>query len=217
MIILLTGTPGTGKTTIAPLLAEKLGCCLVDINHLVEEKQIYTGLDPEKGYKIVDMDALEEELYKITGLGENSGNHNQENPNSYNINQENPNLKKDFNHKKENLEENLKNNSCTLIEGHLSHYFPQADFVVVLRTEPRILQDRLKKRDWQEVKIRENLEAEALDICTWEAFQIHGKKVHELNTSIIIPEKVVDLILDIINGKKSFPVGEIDFSAYLGQ
>jgi adenylate kinase len=196
MIILLTGTPGTGKTTIAPLLAEKLGCRLVDINHLVEEKQIYTGLDPEKGYKIVDMEALEEELHKITSPSENSVNQNQKNP---------------------NLEENLKNNSCTIIEGHLSHYFPQADFVVVLRTEPHILQDRLKKRDWQEVKIRETLEAEALDICTWEAFQIHGKKVHELNTSIISPEKVVDLILDIISGKKSFPVGEIDFSSYLSR
>ncbi len=183
MIILLTGTPGTGKTTIAPLLAEKLGCHLVDINHLVEEKEIYTGLDPEKGYKIVDMEALEEELYKITGLDDVSGNQN----------------------------------SCTIIEGHLSHYFPQADWVVVLRTEPHILQGRLKKRDWGDVKIRENLEAEALDICTWEAYQTHGNKVHELDTSSIMPEKVVDLISDIIHGKKSFPVGEIDFSAYLSR
>nr|WP_279383589.1 AAA family ATPase [Methanobacterium formicicum] len=48
MIILLTGTPGTGKSTISPLLADKLGCQLVDVNHLVEEKHLYTGLDPEK-------------------------------------------------------------------------------------------------------------------------------------------------------------------------
>jgi adenylate kinase len=184
MIILLTGTPGTGKTTISPLLAEKLGCQVVDINHLVEEKQLYTGLDPEKGYKVVDLDALEEELHKILNFQENS--------------------------------KHPKNNSCKIIEGHLSHYFPNADLVVVFRTEPLILEDRLKKRDWQEVKIRENLEAEALDICTWESYQIHGKNVHEIDTSNITPENAVDIILEIISGKKSFPPGSIDFSAYLG-
>jgi polynucleotide 5'-kinase involved in rRNA processing len=74
MIILITGTPGTGKTTISPLLAEKLGCYLVDINQLVEEKQLYTGVDPEKGYKIVDLDSLEGELHKIVDVTLNESN-----------------------------------------------------------------------------------------------------------------------------------------------
>ncbi|MDY9922481.1 adenylate kinase family protein [Methanobacterium sp.] len=195
MIVLLTGTPGTGKTTISHLLAEKLGCQLVDINHLVGEKHLYTGLDPEKDYKIVDMDALEGELFKIVG-GENAGHQ-----------------KKDSN--KDSCINSIKT-SCIIIEGHLSHYFPRADLVVVFRTDPRILEERLKKREWKAAKIRENLEAEALDICTWEAHQTHGTKVHEVETTHITPEEAINIISEIINGKKSFPVGNIDFSGYLG-
>jgi adenylate kinase len=181
MIILLTGTPGTGKTTISPLLADKLGCHLVDVNHLVEEKHLYTGVDPEKNYKIVDMEALEDELFQIVSKPDGDSS-----------------------------------KGCIIIEGHLSHYFPRADLVIVFRTEPKVLENRLQKRDWKESKIRENLEAEALDICTWEAHQIHGSRVHEVETTKITPEETIDIILDIVNGKKSLPVGEIDFSGYLG-
>ena len=210
MIILLTGTPGTGKTTISHLLAEKLGCQLVDINHLVEEKHLYTGLDPEKDYKIVDMDALERELFRIVG------SENTVDPKKDSIKDSTKASTNDFlNDSSEDLSINPTKNSCIVIEGHLSHYFPQADLVVVFRTEPTTLSERLRKRGWKETKIRENLEAEALDICTWEAHQIHPDKVHEVETTKITPEEVIDVILDIVDGKKSFPVGNIDFSGYL--
>ena len=178
MIILITGTPGTGKTTISPLLAEKLGCYLVDINQLVEEKQLYTGVDPEKGYKIVDLDSLEGELHKIVDVTLNESN-------------------------------------CIIIEGHLAHYFPVAEWVIVFRTDPNVLKGRLEQRNWGELKIRENLEAEALDICTWEAYQIHTTNVHEVDTSGLTPEEAVNTVFEIISGKKSCPPGEIDFSTYL--
>ncbi|MFA0833467.1 MAG: adenylate kinase family protein [Methanobacterium formicicum] len=211
MIILLTGTPGTGKTTISHLLAEKLGCQLVDINHLVDEKHLYTGLDPEKDYKIVDMDALEGELFKVVGL-----------QNAVDLKKDSlkdstkSSTKDSRNDSSKDFSINPTKNSSIIIEGHLSHYFPQADLVVVFRTEPTTLSERLRKRGWKETKIRENLEAEALDICTWEAHQIHQEKVHEVETTTITPKEVIDVILDIIDAKKSFPVGNIDFSGYLG-
>ncbi|MBP1946637.1 adenylate kinase family protein [Methanobacterium petrolearium] len=176
MIILLTGTPGTGKTTVSPLLAEEFNCTLIDINQLVDEKKLYTGLDSQKGYKVVDMVALEGEIQKII---------------------------------------DKKDHQCVIIEGHLSHYFPRANFVVVLRTEPSVLEERLIKRDWKSSKIHENLEAEALDICTWEAHQTHGSKVHEVDTTNITPEESVNTILEIIRGEKSRPPGNIDFSGFL--
>lgn len=207
MILLLTGTPGTGKTTISKLLAEKFGCQLVDINHLVEEKHLYTGLDPEKNYKIVDMDALEGELFKIVDV-ENVGDQKTDSSIDISINSSIDSGKDSC--------INFSKTSCIIIEGHLSHYFPQADLVVVFRTEPHTLEERLKKREWKAAKIRENLEAEALDICTWETYQIHGTKVHEVETTNITPEEAINIISEIINGKKSFPVGNIDFSGYLG-
>lgn len=222
MIILLTGTPGTGKTTISHLLAEKLGCQLVDINHLVEEKHLYTGLDPEKDYKIVDMDDLEEELFRIVGpenavdLKKDSiKDSTKSSIKAFTKDYTESSTKNSLNDSS-NLSINSTKNSCIIIEGHLSHYFPQADLVVVFRTEPTTLSERLRKRGWTEPKIRENLEAEALDICTWEAHEIHQEKVHEVETTKITPEEVIDVILDIIDGKKSFSVGNIDFSEYLG-
>ena len=65
MIILITGTPGVGKTTISKILAEKLNAHLLAINELVDEKHIYTGIDEERGYKIVDLDALFNEIDNI--------------------------------------------------------------------------------------------------------------------------------------------------------
>jgi len=179
MLLLVTGTPGTGKSTLSKLLVEKLTGKLVEINQLVEDKKLYTGHDPEKGYLEVDLKALEKELQGIvTKCPE-----------------------KDF---------------WIVVEGHLSHYFPNAELVLVLRTNPQVLEKRLIRRGWGDAKINENLEAEALDVCTWEAFQIHGENVQELDTTTINPEKAVKTVLEIIKGEKSFPVGNVDFSEYLG-
>ena len=177
MIILITGTPGVGKTTVSSILVEKTGAYLVDINKLVDEKHLYTGIDEERGYKIVDMDALFNEMDKIINIDD---------PDKH-----------------------------VIVEGHLSHLFEKSDIVIVLRANPDILKDRMKTKGWKSAKIRENIEAEAIDVCSYEAFEIHGDKVNEIDTSDILPEHVADLIIDVINGSKSFPVGNVDFLEYL--
>ncbi len=179
MIILITGTPGVGKTTVSSILSEKLNACLININELVGEKHIYTGIDEERGYKIVDMDALFKELNEIIGKID---------PDKY-----------------------------IIIEGHLSHLFESSDLVIVLRANPDVLQDRMKTKGWKEAKIRENIEAEAIDICSYESFEIHGDKVNEIDTSDISPEEVADLIINVVNGDKRYPVGSVDFLEYLGK
>lgn len=177
MIILITGTPGVGKTTVSPILAEKLDAHLININELVDEKHIYTGIDEERGYKIVDLDALFNELDEIIGK--------------------------------------IGPDKCIIIEGHLSHFFENSDLVIVLRANPDVLRVRMKTKGWKKAKIRENIEAEAIDVCSYEAFEIHEDKVNEIDTSDIPPEKIADLIIDVINGNKRFPVGSVDFLEYL--
>ena len=176
MIILITGTPGVGKTTVSNLLAERLDACLIDINQLVEEKHLYTGIDEVRKYKIVDLDALFDEMNRIVGEI---------------------------------------NNNFTIIEGHLSHLFENSDIVIVLRANPDVLKRRMETKGWGKSKIRENIEAEAIDLCSYEAHEIHGDKVNEIDTSSIAPEEVVDLIIDVINGDKKFPAGSVDFLEYL--
>ncbi|HEY0196737.1 MAG TPA: adenylate kinase family protein [Methanobacterium sp.] len=177
MILFITGTPGTGKTTVSRLLKEQLSFTLVEVNQLVEYEKLYTGYHEEKGYKIVDIPALCLNLNDIiTNLGDG---------------------------------EDL------LVEGHLSHFCNGADRVVVLRAHPDTLQNRMQDKGFKEAKIRENIEAEALDICSFEAFQKYGDKASEIDTTNKNPQEVIDSIKMIIDGDETFPVGGIDFSDYL--
>ena len=178
MIILITGTPGVGKTTVSSILVEKTGAYLVNINELVDEKHLYTGIDEERGYKIVDLDALFNEMNKI-------------------------------------IEKVNAPDEYILVEGHLSHLFEHSDMVIVLRANPDALRPRMETKGWGAAKICENIEAEAIDVCSYEAFEVHGDKVNEIDTSDIPPEHVADLIIDVINGSKRFPVGNVDFLEYL--
>ena len=174
MIIFITGTPGTGKTTVSDILKEQLKIELVEINKLVEDEKLFTGYDEEWGYKIVDIPFLCQALNDMISKSE----------------------------------EDL------LIEGHLSHFCDGADVVVVLRAAPNILRKRLQSKGFKESKIRENITAEALDICAYEAFQNYQNKAHEIDTSLKTPQEVADMIEQILMGKKSYPVGEVDFSNY---
>ncbi|KAF2417994.1 P-loop containing nucleoside triphosphate hydrolase protein [Tothia fuscella] len=64
--IIVTGTPGVGKTSHAELLAEKTGLQHLAINKVAEEQNCYDGRDEELQTWIVDedklLDALEAEV-----------------------------------------------------------------------------------------------------------------------------------------------------------
>jgi adenylate kinase len=55
-----------------------------------------------------------------------------------------------------------------LFEGHLAHLLP-VDVAWVVRCDPDALRPRLESRGYAASKVRENLEAEALDIILAEA------------------------------------------------
>ncbi|MCD6403350.1 MAG: adenylate kinase family protein [Candidatus Aenigmarchaeota archaeon] len=71
MIIAITGTPGTGKTTVAKLLAKKLGWRYVSVNDIVFEKKLYLGFDEKRKSYDVDMKALNKEIEALRKTGEN--------------------------------------------------------------------------------------------------------------------------------------------------
>ncbi|OED30190.1 adenylate kinase family protein [Methanosphaera sp. WGK6] len=58
MIIIITGTPGTGKSTVSKLVAEKMNAKLISINSLLEEYNLNLGTDELRGYKIVDTESM---------------------------------------------------------------------------------------------------------------------------------------------------------------
>ena len=63
--IVVTGTPGVGKTTHCEMLAEKTGLRHVSVNQVVKDKDCHEGWDDEFHSWIVDedklLDALEDE------------------------------------------------------------------------------------------------------------------------------------------------------------
>lgn len=161
MQIALTGTPGTGKTTVAALLPYPV----LDINSLVKGG-MNLGLDPERGCLEADMDALAGHLACLDG------------------------------------------DNTQILEGHFSHHF--ADWSIVLRLSPSALRPRLEARGYSEAKIRENLEAEALDVITVEAVEM-CRRVDEIDTTGRSAEDVARMIRDIIEGRLSLAPGQVDW------
>ena len=70
-VIFISGTPCTGKTTVSEILASRLDCKLIKINDLALENDFVLGIDEDKGYKVIDIDRLNEKVMEIkSGSGE---------------------------------------------------------------------------------------------------------------------------------------------------
>ena len=169
--VFITGTPCTGKTT----LASKLNGHLIKINDLAINHDFVLGIDENKGYKVIDIDKLSAYVDELI---------------------------KDC-------------DELLIFEGHLSHLCDGADKVIVLRVDPDILKTRLEARDYSDAKIRENLEAEALGVCSAEAYEKYSDKVYELDVSGLAMDEAVDLIEDVIHNGGDYPVGSVDFMDWL--
>ena len=64
-IIIVTGTPGTGKTTLSKELSLVLGYKYVDINKVIEAHDLSEGYDKERECDIVDTGKLVIQLEKM--------------------------------------------------------------------------------------------------------------------------------------------------------
>ena len=180
-VIFISGTPCTGKTTVAANLNDYLSqngfdSKLIRINDFAIENDLVLGEDPNKFYKVIDIDGLNECL---------------------------------------NEEINQSSNDVLIVEGHLSHLCEGADKMIVLRLNPSILKGRLEERNYSASKIQENLEAEALAVCSAEAYEIYGDEVNEFDVSEKSIEEIRDLILAIATDNLECPVGSIDFMDWL--
>lgn len=114
-------------------------------------------------------------------------------------------------------EEKLKDvdlNENVVLDGHLSHFIP-CDVVFVLRLVPDELKKRLERKDWNRKKIKENLEAEILGICSYQARE-ENEEVYEIDTTGLSKEEVVEKIMEIIHEKDSDFKTEIDWMKNYG-
>ena len=218
-ILFITGTPCVGKTTIANELnndlSKKYNSKLIKINELAIKNHLIQGEDLEKGYKIVNINELSKKLNEViySFFDEDHVSKSTDSSSGYN-NPNNPNSSNNSN--------NSNNFKIAIVEGHLSHLCNIGDNnidddfkVIVLRLNPDILQNRLISRNYSEDKIHENLEAEALAVCSVEAYENHEKNVNEIDTTNLKIEDVLKLVEDVLFDKKEFPMGHVDFMQWI--
>jgi len=67
--IIITGTPGVGKTTHCETLAQNTGLKHLSINDVVKERACHDGWDEEFGCWIVDEDKVRSLLFPDGGKG----------------------------------------------------------------------------------------------------------------------------------------------------
>ncbi|MEM4133967.1 MAG: AAA family ATPase [Candidatus Micrarchaeia archaeon] len=152
-IFVLTGTPGTGKSSIANYFAKKKWA-IIDLNDLVNKKHLW--YTKEKGSKVVDIASLKRETIKEISRIKNKYKISKEPNNELNI----------------IIEGHL---ACEIT-------LP-VDAVIVLRTRPDILIKRLIKRKYPKYKISENVQVEIIDYCTKKAEENYKCPIYEIDSS----------------------------------
>ncbi len=90
--------------------------------------------------------------------------------------------------------------------------------VFVLRRHPDELRQVMTERGWREQKIRENLAAEVLDVCLFDAVKAVGtEKVCEIDVTSKSPDQVTHEIIEILSGKGLCTNGNVDWLGKLEQ
>lgn len=174
-VLIITGTPGAGKSTVSKKLAQRIGAEPIPLGELVRKERLYTHEDKKRDTLVADLNRLSERVRQV--IASSSRN--------------------------------------VVIEGHYAVDVIHPDSVCrvfVLRRDPEELTKILRERGYGEDKVRENLAAEILDVCLYDAVEICGvEKVCEVNVTGRNVADVVEEITDILNGEKKCQVGLVDW------
>src|SRR2546427_2688721 len=98
------------------------------------------------------------------------------------------------------------------LKSHYSHLM-DVNLALVLRCRPSVLRARLEARGWPVEKVRENVEAEAIDVILQEAVA-RLPFVFQIDTTSTQPTDTAEAILEILQGKtKGHEPGTVDWAS----
>ncbi len=112
-----------------------------------------------------------------------------------------------------------------LLDSHISHLL-HPDVAIVLRANPLELAERLRRKGFEERKIKENVQAETLDVILVEAVE-RCKFVYEIDTTGKSVEAVAECVREILSALREnteerrkemlakYEVGGVDWSEYV--
>ena len=168
--IVISGTPGVGKTRISLRLASILNAKYINLSDFAIENKLYQYFDTERSTYVIDEDILRREISRII---------------------------KDY-------------EGYVIIDSHYGEIVDDdlVEKIFILRLNPRDLLKRLESKGWSKEKVRENVEAEVLGICTQNALNEHPRdKVCEIDTSGKEVDEVIEEIMDVLKGVKPCRIG----------
>ena len=168
--IVISGTPGVGKTKVSLKLASLLNAKYVNLSDFAIERKLYQYFDVEKSSYVIDEESLRREISNVIRSYE----------------------------------------GYVIIDSHYGEIVSDdlIEKIFVLRLNPRELLKRLESKGWSKEKVKENVEAEILGICTQNALNEHPKeKVCEIDVTDKSVDDVVKEIISILRGEKSCEVG----------
>ncbi|KAK1240658.1 hypothetical protein MKX07_004686 [Trichoderma sp. CBMAI-0711] len=157
--IIITGTPGVGKTTHSEILAERTGLRHLSVNQVVKDKECHEGWSDEYQSWIVDEDktSCQKGTLRLTLVA---------------------NLPVSDEQLLDVIEDDVKAGGC-IIDWHACDLFPRSwiDLVVVLRVDSKTLYDRLEARNYAEAKLQENLDSEIMEVLLQEAREAFDEEI----------------------------------------
>lgn len=157
--IIITGTPGVGKTTHAEQLARATGLKHISVNQIVKDEGFHEGKDEETGSWVVDEDKV--------CLSRTPTAHT-------------PTLLTTLSQLLDYLEErNISEEGGSILDWHACDLFPErwVDLVVVLRCDSTVLYDRLTARGYKDKKLEENMDSEIMQVLLDEAREAYKEEI----------------------------------------
>ena len=165
----LTGTPGTGKSSVSEELRSR-GYDVVDGKRFIIEHGLMGELDEERDTHEVDLDLLNDALEPFRA-----------------------------------------SEGLVILDSHLSH-FMDSHGIIVLRCAPDVLAGRLEARGYGPEKVRENVQAEVLDVILCEATE-SDIPVYEVDCTSCTVSESADAVEKIVKGDGAdYLPGKTDWS-----
>nr|CAB3456391.1 unnamed protein product [Digitaria exilis] len=172
--LLVTGTPGTGKTTTCSLLAEAAGLRHVNIGDLVREKSLHNGWDDDLECHVINEDLVSLRLRLRSASASASAPPPPLTAVPHPFSQSCTIAVRVCDELEDMMEE-----GGILVDYHGCDFFPERwfDLVVVLQTDNSILHDRLTCRGYTGSKLSNNIECEIFQVLLEEAKESYKEDI----------------------------------------
>jgi adenylate kinase len=115
------------------------------------------------------------------------------------------------------IKKNYITDDLVFFEGHIGHHLKAMEKVIILRCHPQVLRKRLARKKWNEKKVKENIDAETIDVILCETAERHPKEnIFEIDTTQKTVEEVATSITTLVRKNfqptKAYSIGQIDWS-----